>query len=58
LLVACAIANWHRLSEIKEKVRSKYPSDKEGHIITTANQSNKFRFGFKKEDKVITYNLG
>lgn len=42
-------------SEIKPKVKQAYPDEKEGYISITASQISKFRFDFKNEDKIITY---
>lgn len=43
-------------SDIKIKVKQAYPTYKDGQVSITAGQINRFRFDFKKDDKVITYN--
>jgi restriction system protein len=42
--------------EIKQMVREKYPDYKLGKLNISASQISRFRFDFKKGDKVITYN--
>jgi len=43
-------------SELKNQVKTKYPDYKEGQVAISAGQIIRFRFDFKKEDYVITYN--
>ena len=42
-------------SEIKERLKEAYPERKAGWIAICAGQISRFRFDFKKEDYVITY---
>ncbi|MFH1505992.1 MAG: restriction endonuclease [archaeon] len=41
--------------EIKKALREKYPDDKQGRININAGQISRFRFNFKKGDKIVTY---
>ncbi len=43
------------VSEIKKRLKESYTDRKAGWIVMSASQVNKFRFDFKKEDYVITY---
>lgn len=60
-LVAIGWGNLGDLSEvnspekIKELTKSAYPESKLGTVYNVAGQMNRFRFGFKKGDQVVTY---
>ena len=42
-------------SEIKSRVRDKFPWMKDGQVNISASQINKFRFEFDKRDNVVSY---